>query len=254
MNEKIKNWGIGLVIIGIFLLSGCATIPSQNEPLPLPKFDFIPPPQVTVGNAQVSFAIISPQYSEYQPWTEISLFNNFCSNMSLDFQELLIARGFTTKGPYRSYDEMTFPDKKICDLVLVPLLGVKIDILDTKRGYPTSNPFDFSHRLSGTAYISGRVTLSINESLSGERMWFKSIELPQKVVQWQGEQSYTSDKAITIPTSNAYTDPGFIRAMSKPLEEFYTKILKTSWDYLNPEEMALVKKQSQEIKNKKIYQ
>ena len=33
MNEKTKNWSIELVIIGIFLLSGCATIQIMGKSL-----------------------------------------------------------------------------------------------------------------------------------------------------------------------------------------------------------------------------
>ncbi len=37
MNEKIGNWGIGLVIIGVFFLSGCVSAPLKQYSEVLPK-------------------------------------------------------------------------------------------------------------------------------------------------------------------------------------------------------------------------
>ncbi|MFH1096483.1 MAG: hypothetical protein V1749_03155 [Candidatus Desantisbacteria bacterium] len=65
-----------------------------------------------------------------------------------DFQELLIARGFTVNGQFRSYEEMTFSEKKGIDLLLEPILQ------------------------------RGRRSLSIVESLSKEQIWIKNIDIP----------------------------------------------------------------------------
>ena len=41
--------------------------------------------------------------------------------------------------------------------------------------------------------------------------------------------------------------------LAKALEEQYNKTLQAVFDYLHPEEMALVKKQSLELREKKVY-
>ena len=37
------------------------------------------------------------------------------------------------------------------------------------------------------------------------------------------------------------------------MEEFYKKVMQAAWNYLDPEEMTIVRKQTEEIKKKKVY-
>lgn len=46
------------------------------------------------------------------------------TNVSVKTRERPTARGFTTTGPFPSLNEMTYGDKKGCDLVIVPELDV----------------------------------------------------------------------------------------------------------------------------------
>jgi len=41
--------------------------------------------------------------------------------------------------------------------------------------------------------------------------------------------------------------------LSKALESYFPIILQTAWNYINPEEMALIKNKSLEIRAKKVY-
>jgi hypothetical protein len=227
----------------------------------LPTFDYTPPSAASPGTAEVTFALVNAKYSEDQPWIKYSPFTEFSKNLNLDFQEALSARGFTVRGPFKTYDDMTFPDKKGSDLVLQPILEVHVK----KDLYYEKIFLRASYKLKGSVTIGGRVTLSLTESLSNERMWFKSIELTDVRVPIVGQTVYPGNTlGLTRPeeytevvnatnTNINWSDPDIVNALGKPLEETYSKLMQMAWDYLDPEEMALVKKQAEEIKKKKVY-
>jgi hypothetical protein len=104
-------------------------------------------------------------------------------------------------------------------------------------------------KVTGEAVISGRVSLAVTESLTNERMWFKSIELPTRVVSVNGSKAYTEPYPGTLDLS----DRSVSEPLARALEEMYVDIMNRAWTYLDAEEMAMVKSQAMEIKKKKTY-
>ena len=49
------------------------------------------------------------------------------SNMTKDFGEALTARGFTVQGSYLTLNEMIYPDKEGCDLILTAQVRFRAD-------------------------------------------------------------------------------------------------------------------------------
>jgi hypothetical protein len=232
---------------------GCASMQVKPEAERyIPHYDFTPPENAAPGSADVSFAIVMPRYEvtdewdEY--WTQQWPFDQIAKNMGLDFQEVLSARGFTTRGPYESYEEITFPDKKGTDLVLVPHLDISLNVDNRDAKVQSSILGAIGFKLEGEAMISGRVSLSVNESLTNERMWFKSIELETKRVPWKGSKTYAE-----VPPGPDLSDPSVSEPLARAFEEMYGDIMSTAWRYLHPDEMAMVKSQAMEIKEKKTY-
>ncbi|MBI1805662.1 MAG: hypothetical protein HYR76_01270 [Ignavibacteria bacterium] len=227
---------------------GCAPKATKSEQAYVPSFHFTPTANAPVASAEVTFAVVNASYSENQPWTTVWPFTDFSKNMGLDFQQILSARGFTVKGPFGSYDELTFPDKKGSDLVLQPTLDVRLDIVNPEARKHVGILGPDSYTLNGQAAIGGRITLALTESLSKERMWFKSIDIPREVVSWEGEKEYPAPPNGVDPN-----DAGITKVLGPKLEAIYTKVMQAAWNYLDPEEMKLVKKQAEEIKKKKVY-
>jgi len=245
----MKHFSYFVVFSLTICLLGCATKATREEEKAyVPSFHFTPASSAPAASAEVTFAVVNASYSENQPWTTIWPFSDFSKNMALDFQQILSARGFTVKGPFGSYDELTFPDKKGSDLVLQLTLEVRLDIINpvARKHIGIWSPDSYS--INGQAAIGGRVTLSLMESLSKERMWFKSIEIPREVVSFEGEKEYPAP-----PSGIDLSDPGIAKSLGPKLEALYTKVMQASWNYLDPGEMQLVKKQADEIKKKKVY-
>lgn len=236
-------------IFAIFLIHGCTPkAATKEEAAYTPTFDYSPPTSATPASANVTFALVNATYSENQPWANQWPFTDFSKNMALDFQELLAARGFTVKGPFGSYDELAFPDKKGSDLVLQPALEVRFEVVNPKSKKHVGLLGPDTYSLQGDASVGGRVTLSMMESLSKERMWFKSIELPRNTVRWEGSKRYEAQ-----PAGVDFSDPAISNSVGKVMETYYRTVMEAAWKYLDPEEMKLVKKQADEIKAKKVY-
>jgi len=236
-----------VIVAGVSLIVGSAT--KQEAPLLPPTFDFTPPSQAGPNSAKVTFALVDANYAQDEPWTAVAPFNTFSESLSSDFQEILAARGFTVRGPFQRYDEMTFPDKKGSDLVLQPDLDVSVT--STAKVVPTL----FGKQLEATMVVRGKVKLEVRESLTGERMWFKDIKLTPATVECEGKRYADSTQ---VPASEGQPaallqDPKCANLFGPVLEKFYTDVMDAAWRYLEPEEMAMVKKQSQEIKTRKVY-
>ncbi len=238
----------------VVLLNGCRPPQTKREVKPYvpPNFDFTPPSNAPVGSADITLAIVNASYSEEKDWTRVWPFTDISRNMARDFVEIVNARGFTVRGPFVSYDEMIFPDKQGSDLVLQPWVEMTLEFrnVTVKEELPPllSLQTRSKYSLKGEAVIGGRVTLSLLESLSKERMWSKSIEIPSGLIPWEAEKQYW-----VRPTQIDLSDNGVARPIGITMEALYAKIMRTAWDYLHPEELKMVKKQAQEIKKKKVY-
>ncbi|MCG8467638.1 MAG: hypothetical protein MJB57_05420, partial [Gemmatimonadetes bacterium] len=110
----------------------CATKSVTTTPVYRPAFDYAPSIDREPASAGVVFALVRPQYAAGEltgtytasgtPRPEVEPFASFADNLAFDFQELLVARGFTVTGPYRSYAEMTYPERQTADFALVATL------------------------------------------------------------------------------------------------------------------------------------
>jgi len=250
-NAAIIACGVTLVLV----LGACASSPAP-PPRATVTFDYVPRGEAVPGAAEVTFAVVGSHFDSPVP-----MFSTFARNMSKDFHEMLTARGFTTRGPFRYYDEMTFPDKKGSDLVLhaevefVPdLSGVAIreaggfgkQVLAASFGGTTG------YQWEGPLVVSGHVNLVLSESLTNERMWQKSVSITPIRVEIRTDNAYYAS-TVTLETllrneNTLYSDLG------RALEHQYEEILNRSYGYLDPEEMRLVKQQAMEIRQRKVFQ
>ncbi|TKJ40740.1 hypothetical protein CEE37_07185 [candidate division LCP-89 bacterium B3_LCP] len=252
MLKKINFLITMLILFPLMVMTfgGCApSTPKIEEPVVLPTFDFVPPSTTPVSSTSVSFCVVSPSFPS--EWKALGYMNHypydkFARNMPADFEEMLTAKGFRTRGPFRNYDELTFPDKSETDLILMP--KVEIDVRAAGRTTESINLLgDARYKWNGTIHLSGRITIALNETLSNERMWNKSVELPQRQFSYK---SPSSAQPVNAPNIN---DTKFANELAKYMEEYYNLTFDKMWDYLDPNEMTMVKDQAQEIKDKKRY-
>ncbi len=182
---------VSLTIVAGGMLAGCKPQVTA-APAPAPSvlnFSYSPPNTARAGSAGVTLALVQPRWS--QPGASGNILE-FSTAMKNDFMALLNARGFTTRGPFDSYQAMVYPDKTGSDLVLAPELAMKMEFTDLRE--ETSGGFlgalQDAVTLDGTATLRGRINLVLSESMTNERMWSKSIAVDPIIVQWTGTKRY----------------------------------------------------------------
>ena len=332
------------------VMIGCGVTPS----IPLVErktliFEYAPIETAVPGSADVTFAVVDTQVNigSFTGGTGNSLFNDFASSMTKDFIEILTARGFGVRGPFDTYDEMIFPDKKDSDLILTAKFEINADVsrvplmIHSNGAYFYLNPF-----AETVVSVKGRIDLVLSESLTNEKMWTKSVpitpftvslprltELPRSFWHTPSRQFleeehewdiYTAESLLVasgavppdwlLPVVDVVVEPpydynsydyigdiekqkaaqkksrevearrreqrarlsaqverrlaavkstnfiamlmqrnAFHNSFGLALQAPYREIMNKTFGYLNPEEMALVKRQSQELRERKVY-
>ena len=253
-----------MVVVLLLVYSGCASAPTRPTAAPYePVFDFQPPGRSTQP-VDTTVGLVNTHYSAEiasQPWAQGGLFSQFSSSLSRDFEELLNAKGISIRGPFRSYDDMTFPDKKGSALLLMPSITMEViprDITgDMSFGLSLLQRSGTSvYRLKGSLALSGRIDLTLAESLSREKMWTKSVQLPPVTVPWTTEERYALPNSISqaqILATLPWNDRGIRAPLAKAMENYYQTVMESAWRYLDPEELQRVDIQAEELRQKKVY-
>lgn len=242
-----------LLFLFFLLVINCAPPPSYipKEVSP-PKFSF-DPPSTRAKKTNIIIAVVAPKYNAdaiekaAMVITQDNLnrmfeyTNYFTSAVASDTEKIIIARGFNSKGPFRSLDYMTYPDKKGSDLTLSPMIYITTSYSTSGKGTI------FSSSPPGKLTVTGFMELIMLEPLSGEEMWLKKIDFDQVVADYNFSY-WTTEKGVRNVTIDTRPE-----ALKDALEMIYPKVLRTVWNYLNPEEVNYLKRESQEIRDRKRF-
>ena len=179
------------------------------------------------------------------------ILSDFQRAMETDFEEMLLSRGFVFKGPFPSYEEMVYADRRDSDLMLHP----QIEIQPRVNAKPAEKSSVVGDILSiggdswviesGTVALAGRVTLAVYEPMTRTRLWNRSISVPDTTIRWQGELEYD-----VPPYSMAQImgEPQLQNNFARLMEDMYERTLQTASEYLDPEEMLVLREQAYEIR------
>lgn len=248
-------------------LAGCAGTPGPTlAPVPEARFTYHTTQAcVAPGSVPVTIAIVSPQFKDVpsamladQSETSQLLFHTFPTAMRSEFIAALSCRGFATKGPFSTYDEMVFPDRQGADLILSPEIELRYGLSDVTAHSAesgllgvlgaVSNTAPSSYKVDGKVMVGGRFTMSLRESLTNTRMWTKTVELDPSTAPFTGEGVYSAASMQAGGPNGlratAYNDPGARRVLTPMMEQYYTKILSTAEKYMDANDLQLVKRQS----------
>jgi hypothetical protein len=265
-------------LIVIVLILACA---EMNQPVSVPtsnwkggyNFTWDPVQNAPVGSLRVTMAIVDPlfvQQNEYITKHD-PVAKGFTRSLSIDLDKLLIAKGMTVTGPFESLDAMTYPDKKNADLSLTPDLIMNVTV---KQGGWTRNGQNLIMPVEVT--VDGSLSLVMREPLSSEKIWIK--KLPFQSVTKSGQvvakaqtlvagANYGSlqgkNKVSLLELMNAsgkvVVQPGEIvvdgeaEAMADCIKDSYKPILDTVWNYINGQEVKILKEKATEVRKLKRY-
>lgn len=164
----------------------------------------------------------------------INVLKEFDLAVKKEFEAMIVNRGFNTMG-FQGINDMTYPQKQSCNLVLIPEFNLSInsDIESQDK-----------NKEIGKATLNGDIILNMIEPLSGQKVWMKRISLKPEQFPF-----------ITMKRFNLGWDYWDNRPqrLSGALSKFFVQIMQTSWNYVSPEEIAVMKNHSDEIRKLKRY-
>jgi len=245
--EKYLYSALILIVVAL-LYVGCGGLKAAETPLVVPDFDFSPPSPVAPGSAGIKIGLIEPIYSGNFAYSNVSPFNQFRKSMGNDFEEILTARGYILKGPYEAYDLMTYSDKTECELGLD--IEIDLNIVQTSGGWEHHEPGLYGiggnyYTYAGTLNLSGKISISIIETFTRQKLIVKSVPVPQENITVATEGTYKLGSS-GIPLN----DPGVHNPIAYSLSSFYKTTMKRGWDMLAKEDLEHVIMQVPEIREK----
>lgn len=236
-------------VVLIVLLWGCAIPPAATPP---PKafiatYEFTPPEQALVKEHDIAFVLITPNFAPLFEHSDAKIFTDFRDNMEKDFEELLIARGYTMRGPVETWDEITYQDKKETDMTLEA--EIHIDVIPDASAIKSYYSFSYEttlYYLEGQVSVTGYVNLTLKEGFSREKLYIKKINMEPIQVTAKSNLKYYEP---FIPA----TDVGINNALVHVMETAYKKLLQKAWDHLHPEEIKPLKAEVLKLREKRKY-
>lgn len=261
---------LGLISLLVFFIVSCVQPVYLKMPSTLSAYTFSgynPPSYAPPASIPLTISVVEPYYKEKISNDYIKVIKSFSRSIGIGLEQILVAKGLTTKGPYGSLDEIPYPDKKNSNLTLTETVFI-LPIEQEKREYNDyyyddgyGNPVRCEVR-NGKLSVEIWVAYEMREPLSGEKMWIKKLDLGVLERNYQiGIKKYWHSYPQTDPWAPPqgewrYGDVMFNTkpdAMADILAEIYPKVLNTAWVYLNTEEMLKLNEKAKEIRELKRY-
>ena len=187
-------------------------------------------------------------------------------SFGVDLQKVIVAKGMTTMGPYSSYDEVVYSEKKTSPLMLAPTVEMKVSVTYFGPATKTtgiSQALAYEHRMSRDFQmtVTGYLTLMLVESMSREKMWIKKLEFDQVtlqgVEQWEAVPEYTptyglfgevTGRKLTGWHEGQMVYDGKPEVLANAVESFYQSVMEKCWALIDPAEIVDIKAQAEEIR------
>lgn len=272
-----------LMVGGLCLaIAGCAThIPVNRE---VGALDFNYEPASTNKPVGKPVAIVSPQFvaaennaptraenplliaqlramqggSQFQPQMvyQSAYKTRISDSMMASIQEILSKKGFTTKGPYATFDDIPFGDKKTIYLVAMPSLKIYFDQKPEQlscRGMVCTD--------RGVFNVSGELVYKMIEPLTGQALMTKRVNLSdfgitksyirefQNRTHSDGLVGTAIDKAMNPEQLRDNTD----RVMAEALNEFFKKSMAKVDMFVSTEELLSFQSDIDQLKGLKRF-
>jgi hypothetical protein len=243
--------------------TGCAQAPVKPQVEAYqPRFVFDIPPagekiSVTVGVVAPAFVGDGIAYNTQNK--DDDTVRGMVRGVRSSFATLLIAKGFNVTGPFEGIDDMTFPEKKGSDFVLYPELDLDGGVMLQSKGVkarPTtvggmalgllsSKKNSEIPLCSYSIAPKGTINIVAREPLSKEKMWVKKLELTGAAFSFDAEGD---------DCAQGHGWPQEVRNAWAHSHENMFKMLMTALNaQVNAEEFQGLKRQSQELREKKVY-
>jgi hypothetical protein len=279
MQNKIKLlclYSTAIVMLGS--INGCVT---PYVPPPLPQsawgdhyaFSYQPTGETKpAASAHVTIAVVNPFYKVEDSVLATELYRKIgkglSASMGADLDKILISKGLTTTGPFPSLDEITYSNKKDAALTLAPQVFITMEIKDSGPPRQIGDPMT---AMTGAAQradqafvmnVTGWISFSMQEPLSGQKMWIKKLELDPVTVQgiFSTESipqvtpaGFLTPSVVTGYTAGKILYDGRPDAMADALKQIYPVVMSQFEKYIDTDELAQLKEKGKEIRSSNVF-
>ncbi|RMG69652.1 MAG: hypothetical protein D6722_09835 [Bacteroidetes bacterium] len=241
MKTKLKNLAaVGFVLFAVFMWAASGSSKVASEAMRAPNFAYSPPNEGSAADNGITFAIIAPSYTNMKNAGEP--FRSFSNSLESETLEALTTKGYSIRGPYASRDEMVYSDKEACDLAL--FIEIELEGTPKTGGFKRYQMADDKigvRFVEGTLALYGKVNLTAMEPLSGEKMWAKSVSIPERVTrEFTSERYYMGDMnfedIVKLAVLAKAGDANVANPLTEVLEESFDDIMSQIWRHLDPRE------------------
>ena len=186
--------------------------------------------------------------------------NNYAQRLSKAFEssisEMLAAKGFKLQGPFSNFDDITYREKKKIYLAFVP----KVDFQIEKKVLKSKKERLYIHE-EGVIQIGGNLIVTMVEPMTGETFIKKRINLSDFNIEepYLQDKQYRVEGGLNVATAmDKISAPDFIKdttdvALTKAINEFYTKAINKIDLYLDREEILSYEKDILKLKGLKRF-
>lgn len=268
MNKHIP---LLLSVVCIVLLSGCTTYIKNKK---LDDLDFVSKnyPRIADPN-DLAFAYAAPKINiEAEISTE--LYDGLRERMEYNLQEtachlngeldkIIVSKGFTITNRFKSYDYMSFTEKRNTTALFYPDITIKI-----KENSDIKNVARWRFRTYGRLEISAEINILMLEPLSREIIWIKSIPVDEISESFEYLNAYWGglahegsrlrrSPAYSVSRGKEHDVPGNIYEIAKIIDKFFneidTAIVDATQRFVEPDELEFLNTDIGKLKQIKRY-
>jgi hypothetical protein len=282
MRNKLLLYGAACsaVLVALFCACGVPMSAQLTPTLPVTRwgqnyaFNFQTPPPAAPRSVDAAIIVVETEFWKSNVFSEQSyqaLGDGLARSMGNDLEKIVIGKGMTALGPYETYDEVVYSDKKTASLMLAPKLEMQVTV--NYFGEP-AHVREIDHTGVGVDRMSrdfqmqvkGYLTLVIQEPLSREKMWIKKLELPPMTMSGKEQWGATPIKTpqygffgeVTGYTTTGWnqgpmTYDGKPEVLADAVSASYPHMMSKCWTFIDPQEVIDLKATAQEIRDQAEY-
>ncbi|GHS84756.1 hypothetical protein FACS1894103_5700 [Campylobacterota bacterium] len=183
--------------------------------------------------------------------------NDLVNAFGQAFLHIVNQKGFATTGPFTTFDDMTYPEKKDAYLAVVPSLNINFS--DSGIGESKNSGLYYSKK--GTLTLSGDFYIKVIEPLTNQAFINRRINLSDlKItrsytyeVQTKTQGSDSADTMLMKMNAPAKLTNDTSKVMQEMLNEFYSQAVEKISAYLSREELLSLQTEIAKIKDLKRF-
>ncbi len=208
-------------------------------------------------NYEMPYNMQNYSYQAYRRMdaAKFDYFDQVKKSFQTDLEQILLAKNVRVLGLFKNRDEMTFDEKKRATYAFTPEISISVD---TK--HRSTNPAHYTE--DGNIIVNGIITLTLRESITGEKLWVKRIEAEtiQKPYSFiaKYKEPYRIEQTIgvmgvSISSGSTQERDDTDQVLASALSEFYATLGDKLWRHIDPEEWGKYLDQAQNLRKEKRY-